>query len=159
MHRKARNSTQAGMSLLELIVACSILMILSSMALPIAKFTVIRQREKELREDLRDMRRAIDKYKDLADQQKIRVELGSEGYPPDMDTPVKGVSVGGSGAAGKNMRFLRRVPKDPMTGRTEWGMRSVQDDPDSTSWGGKNVFDVYSKSTGTALDGTKYSDW
>jgi general secretion pathway protein G len=159
MHSKARISTQAGMSLLELIVACSILMILSSMALPIAKFTVIRQREKELREDLRDMRRAIDKYKDLADQQKIRVELGSEGYPPDMDTLVKGVSVGGSGAAGKNMRFLRRVPKDPMTGRTEWGMRSVQDDPDSTSWGGKNVFDVYSKSSGTALDGTKYSDW
>jgi general secretion pathway protein G len=159
MHRKARISTQAGMSLLELIVACSILMILSSMALPIAKFTVIRQREKELREDLRDMRRAIDKYKDLADQQKIRVELGSEGYPPDMDTLVKGVSVGGSGAAGKNMRFLRRVPKDPMTGRTEWGLRSVQDDPDSTSWGGKNVFDVYSKSSGTALDGTKYSDW
>jgi len=159
MRRKARISTQAGMSLLELIVACSILMILSSMALPIAKFTVIRQREKELREDLRDMRRAIDKYKDLADQQKIRVELGSEGYPPDMDTLVKGVSVGGSGAAGKNMRFLRRVPKDPMTGRTEWGMRSVQDDPDSTSWGGKNVFDVYSKSSGTALDGTKYSDW
>lgn len=159
MHCKARISTQAGMSLLELIVACSILMILSSMALPIAKFTVIRQREKELREDLRDMRRAIDKYKDLADQQKIRVELGSEGYPPDLDTLVKGVSVGGSGAAGKNMRFLRRVPKDPMTGRTEWGMRSVQDDPDSTSWGGKNVFDVYSKSSGTALDGTKYSDW
>jgi len=159
MRHKARISSQAGMSLLELIVACSILMILSSMALPIAKFTVIRQREKELREDLRDMRRAIDKYKDLADQQKIRVELGSEGYPPDMDTLVKGVAVGGSGAAGKNMRFLRRVPKDPMTGRTEWGLRSVQDDPDSTSWGGKNVFDVYSKSSGTALDGTKYSDW
>jgi general secretion pathway protein G len=159
MHHKARISSQAGMSLLELIVACSILLILSSMALPVAKFTVIRQREKELREDLRDMRRAIDKYKDLADQQKIRVELGSEGYPPDLDTLVKGVAVGGSGAAGKNMRFLRRVPKDPMTGRTEWGMRSVQDDPDSTSWGGKNVFDVYSKSSGTALDGTKYSDW
>ncbi len=159
MRHKARISSQAGMSLLELIVACSILLILSSMALPIAKFTVIRQREKELREDLRDMRRAIDKYKDLADQQKIRVELGSEGYPPDLDTLVKGVSVGGSGAAGKNMRFLRRVPKDPMTGRTEWGLRSVQDDPDSTSWGGKNVFDVYSKSSGMALDGTKYSDW
>src|SRR5258708_14193676 len=140
MHRKARNSTQAGMSLLELIVACSIVTSVSSRAVPIAKFTVIRQREKELREDLRDMRREIDKYKDLADQQKIRVELGSEGYPPDMDTLVKGVSVGGSGAAGKNMRFLRRVPKDPMTGRTEWGLRSVQDDPDSTSWGAKNVF-------------------
>jgi general secretion pathway protein G len=159
MHRKARNSMQAGMTLLELIIACTILLILSSMALPIAKFTVIREREKELRLDLREMRQAIDKYKDLADQQKIRVELGSEGYPPDLDTLVKGVAVGGSGAAGKNMRFLRRIPKDPMTGRTEWGMRSVQDDPDSTSWGGKNVFDVYSKSTGTALDGTKYSDW
>jgi general secretion pathway protein G len=159
MHRKARISAQAGMTLLELIVACSILLILSSMALPIAKFTVIREREKELRLDLREMRQAIDKYKDLADQQKIRVELGSEGYPPDLDTLVKGVAVGGSGAAGKNLRFLRRVPKDPMTGRVEWGLRSVQDDPDSTSWGGKNVFDVYSKSTGTALDGTKYSDW
>jgi len=159
MHRKGRNSAQAGMSLLELIVACSILLILSSMALPIAKFTVIREREKELRLDLREMRQAIDKYKDLADQQKIRVELGSEGYPPDLETLVKGVAVGGSGAAGKNMRFLRRVPKDPMTGRAEWGLRSVQDDPDSTSWGGKNVFDVFSKSTGTALDGTKYSDW
>jgi general secretion pathway protein G len=156
MHRKGKVYAQAGMSLLELIIACTILLILSSMALPIAKFTVIREREKELR---LDMRQAIDKYKDLADQQKIRVELGSEGYPPDLDTLVKGVAVGGSGAAGKNMRFLRRVPKDPMTGRVEWGLRSVQDDPDSTSWGGKNVFDVYSKSTGMALDGTKYSDW
>ena len=159
MHRKSKNSMQAGMTLLELIIACSILLILSSMALPIARFTVIREREKELRLDLREMRQAIDKYKDLADQQKIRVELGSEGYPPDLDTLVKGVAVGGSGASGKNMRFLRRVPKDPMTGRAEWGLRAVQDDPDSTSWGGKNVFDVYSKSTGTALDGTKYSDW
>jgi len=159
MNRKGNVSVQAGMSLLELIIACTILLILSSMALPIAKFTVIREREKELRLDLREMRSAIDKYKDLADQQKIRVELGSEGYPPDLDTLVKGAAVGGSGAAGKNMRFLRRVPQDPMTGRAEWGLRSVQDDPDSTSWGGKNVFDVYSKSTGTALDGTKYSDW
>lgn len=147
------------MTLLELIIACTILLILASMALPIARFTVIRQREKELRLDLRDMRNAIDKYKDMADQQKIRVEVGSEGYPPDLDTLVKGVAMGGGGAGGKNIRFLRRVPVDPMTGRAEWGMRSVQDDPDSTSWGGNNVFDVYSKSTGTALDGTKYSDW
>jgi general secretion pathway protein G len=159
MHRKPKKSAEAGMTLLELIIACAILLILSSMALPIARFTVIREREKELRLDLREMRQAIDKYKDLADQQKIRVELGSEGYPPDLDTLVKGVALGGSGAAGKNIRFLRRVPKDPMTGRVEWGLRSVQDDPDSTSWGGKNVFDVYSKSTGIALDGTKYSDW
>lgn len=159
MQRKARNSAQSGMTLLELIIACAILLILSSMALPIARFTVVREREKELRLDLREMRQAIDKYKDLADQQKIRVELGSEGYPPDLDTLVKGVALGGTGATGKNIRFLRRVPKDPMTGRIEWGMRSVQDDADSTSWGGKNVFDVYSKSTGIALDGTKYSDW
>jgi general secretion pathway protein G len=159
MIRKARICAQSGMTLLELIIACTILLILSSMALPIARYTVIREREKELRLDLREMRGAIDKYKDLADQQKIRVELGSEGYPPDMDTLVKGVALGGTGAAGKNIRFLRRVPKDPMTGRVDWGMRSVQDDPDSTSWGGKNVFDVFSKSSGTALDGTKYSDW
>jgi general secretion pathway protein G len=159
MQRKTTKSAQAGMTLLELIIACTILLILSSMALPVARFTVIREREKELRYDLREMRNAIDKYKDLADQQKIRVEVGSEGYPPDLDTLVKGVALGGSGAGGKNIRFLRRVPVDPMTGRAEWGLRSVQDDPDSSSWGGKNVFDVYSKSTGTALDGTKYSDW
>jgi general secretion pathway protein G len=154
-----RKSREAGMTLLELIIACSILMILSSMALPIARYTVMREREKELRMDLREMRNAIDKYKDLADQQKIRVEVGSEGYPPDLDTLVKGVAVGGTGAAGKNIRFLRRIPVDPMTGHADWGLRSVQDDPDSTSWGGNNVFDVYSKSTATALDGTQYSSW
>jgi len=159
MQRQTKKSAQAGMTLLELIIACTILLILSSMALPVARFTMIREREKELRYDLREMRNAIDKYKDLADQQKIRVEVGSEGYPPDLDTLVKGVALGGSGAGGKNIRFLRRVPVDPMTGRAEWGLRSVQDDPDSNSWGGKNVFDVYSKSSGTALDGTKYSDW
>jgi len=159
MRRQIRKTSEAGMTLLELIIACTILLIISSMALPIARFTVIREREKELRYDLREMRNAIDKYKDLADQQKIRVEVGSEGYPPDLDTLVKGVALGGTGAGGKNIRFLRHVPVDPMTGRAEWGMRSVQDDPDSTSWGGNNVFDVYSKSTGIALDGTKYSDW
>ncbi len=147
------------MTLLELIIASAILLILSSMALPMVRLVVVRQREQELRQDLRDMRNAIDKYKDKADQNLIRVELGSEGYPPDLETLVKGVSVGGAGATGHNIRFLRRIPVDPMTGRREWGMRSVQDDPDSTSWGGNNVFDVYSKSAGTALDGTKYSDW
>ena len=154
-----RPSVQSGMTLLELIIACAILLILSSAALPVARFTVVRQREKELRLDLREMRNAIDRYKDLADRNMIRTELGSEGYPPDLQTLVKGVAIGGTGAAGKNIRFLRRIPVDPMTGNTEWGLRSVQDDPDSTSWGGKNIFDVYSKSTGTALDGTKYSDW
>jgi general secretion pathway protein G len=160
LNRKTRMPTsQTGMTLLELIISCSILLILSSAALPVARYSIVRQREAELHRDLREMRGAIDRYKDLADRNLIRVEVGSEGYPPDLDTLVKGVALGGAGATGKNMRFLRRVPVDPMTGHPDWGMRSVQDDPDSQSWGGKNVFDVYSKSTGTALDGTKYSDW
>jgi general secretion pathway protein G len=152
-----RAGAQEGMTLLELILACAILLILSSAALPIAKFSVIRQREAELHQDLRDMRDAIDRYKDAADRNLIRVEIGSEGYPPDLETLVKGVQLGAS--SDKKIRFLRKIPVDPMTGRAEWGLRAVQDDADSTSWGGKNVFDVYSKSTGTALDGTKYSDW
>jgi len=156
---KRRYPREAGMTLLELIIATTILLILSSAALPIARFTIVREREKELRHDLRDMRNAIDRYKDYSDRGMIRTEVGSEGYPPDLDTLVKGVALGGSGANGKNVRFLRRVPVDPMTGQADWGMRSIQDDPDSQSWGGKNVFDVYSKSQGTALDGTKYSDW
>jgi general secretion pathway protein G len=160
LNRTTRRSTsQTGMTLLDLIISCSILLILSSAALPVARYSIVRQREAELHRDLREMRGAIDRYKDLADRNLIRVEVGSEGYPPDLDTLVKGVALGGAGATGKNMRFLRRVPVDPMTGHPDWGMRSVQDDPDSQSWGGKNVFDVYSKSTGTALDGTKYSDW
>lgn len=156
---KRQRSSEAGMTLLELVIACSILLILASAALPIQRYTIVRHREGELRRDLREMRNAIDRYKDMADKQQIRVQLGSEGYPPDLDTLVKGIPVGATGATGKNVRFLRRIPVDPMTGKTEWGMRSVQDDPDSQSWGGNNVFDVYSKSTGTALDGTKYSDW
>jgi general secretion pathway protein G len=149
--------SEAGMTLLELIIACAILMILSSAALPIAKYTIIRQKEAELRRDLREMKDAIDRYKDAADRNQIRVEIGSEGYPPDLETLVKGVQLGAS--SDRKIRFLRKIPVDPMTGRAEWGLRAVQDDPDSTSWGGKNVFDVYSKSTATALDGTKYSDW
>jgi general secretion pathway protein G len=156
---KRRYPREAGMTLLELIIATTILLILSSAALPIARFTIVREREKELRHDLRDMRNAIDRYKDYSDRGMLRTEVGSEGYPPDLDTLVKGVALGGGGANGKNVRFLRRVPVDPMTGQADWGMRSIQDDPDSQSWGGKNVFDVYSKSQGTALDGTKYSDW
>jgi general secretion pathway protein G len=159
IHRSQRRSTQSGMTLLELIIACAILMILASAALPIARFTIVRQREADLHRDLREMRNAIDRYKDLADRNMIRVEIGSEGYPPDLETLVKGVALGGAGATGKNIRFLRRIPVDPMTGHAEWGLRAVQDDPDSNSWGGKNVFDVYSKSTGIAMDGTKYFDW
>ena len=155
--RQRRLSSTAGMTLLELIIACAILMILSSMALPVFRYTVIRQKESELRYDLRTMKDAIDRYKDLADQHKFRTEVGSENYPPDLDTLVKGVQLGPGDD--KKLRFLRKIPVDPMTGRADWGLRSISDDPDSTSWGGKNVFDVYSKSSGTALDGTKYSDW
>ena len=145
------------MTLLELIIACSILLILSAAALPIVQHRIVGQKETELRRDLREMRDAIDRYKDLADSGKIRVEAGSEGYPPDLETLVKGVNIGAG--ADKKIRFLRRIPKDPMTGRPEWGLRAVQDDPDSTSWSGHNVFDVYTKSQATALDGTRYSDW
>lgn len=148
---------QSGMTLLELIIACGILLILASVALPTARMTIRRQREVELRRALREIRDAIDRYKDLADRNLIQVELGTEGYPPDMETLVNGVTL--AGAAGRKMRFLRRIPEDPMTGASDWGMRSVQDDPDSRSWGGQNVFDVYSKSQGTALDGTRYQDW
>lgn len=151
-------SGESGMTLLELIIACSILLILSSMALPVFKYTVIRQKETELHYDLRTMRDAIDRYRDLADQHKFRTEVGSENYPPDLDTLVKGVDIGAGDE--KKLRFLRKIPVDPMTGQTDWGLRCVSDDPDSTSWCGKNVFDVYSKSQATALDGkTKYSDW
>lgn len=150
-------SPSAGMTLLELIIACGILMILSSMALPVMRYTVLRQKEGELRYDLRSMRDAVDRYKDLADQHKFRTEVGSENYPPDLDTLVKGVQLGAGDD--KKLRFLRKIPVDPMTGQADWGLRCVSDDPDSTSWCGKNVFDVYTKSQGTALDGTKYSDW
>ena len=154
---RQRVDSQRGMTLLELILTCAILLILTSTALPIAKYTVIREREGELRHNLLEIRDAIDRYKDAADHNQIRVEIGSEGYPPDLETLVKGVQLGTSGD--KKIRFLRKIPMDPTTGRDEWGLRAVQDDPDSTQWGGKNVFDVYSKSTDTALDGTKYSDW
>jgi general secretion pathway protein G len=145
------------MTLLELILACAILMILSSAALPIARFTIIHKKEELLRYDLRQMKDAIDRYKDLADSNKIRVEVGSEGYPPDLETLVKGVKLGAGDD--KRIRFLRHVPVDPMTGQADWGLRCVSDDPDSTSWCGKNVFDVYSKSQATASDGTRYANW
>jgi general secretion pathway protein G len=159
---KTANSV-VGMTLLELIIAIGILAILAGAALPLARFTMKRDREAELHRDLREIRNAIDHYKDDADKGLIRVEVDTEGYPPDLDTLVKGVQVGGSGntgsATGEIVRFLRRIPKDPMTGRAEWGQRAVRDAPDTSSSSGKNVFDVYSLSQGTALNGTKYSDW
>lgn len=157
-HRQRRRTgPQQGMTLLELIVACSILMILSSAALPIAKYSIVHKKEELLRYELRQMKDAIDRYKDLADTNKIRVEVGSEGYPPDLETLVKGVKLGAGDD--KRIRFLRKVPVDPMTGQADWGLRCVSDDADSTSWCGKNVFDVYSKSQGTASDGTRYATW
>lgn len=144
----------AGFTLIELIVATAIMVILSMMALPLARVSIKREKERDLRYDLWMMRDAIDRYKDAADRGAFQVKVGSEGYPPDMDTLVKGVD-----ANGKKLRFLRRIPIDPMTGKDEWGMRSMQDDPTSDSWGGQNVFDVFSKSEDTGLDGTKYKDW
>jgi general secretion pathway protein G len=146
-----------GMTLLELLIACSILLVLATVALPLTRVTVIRQREQLLRYDLRQIRDAIDRYRDAADKGLFQVQAGTENYPPDLDTLVNGVQL--TGTQNVHMRFLREKPVDPMTGNNDWGLRSVQDDPDSTSWGGQDVFDVYSKATGTALDGTKYSDW
>jgi type II secretory pathway pseudopilin PulG len=219
--RRATLSSIAGLTLIELILACSILLILSSAAMPLARVTIRRQKETELRRDLREMRNAIDRYKDAADKNLIRTEVGSQGYPPDLQTLADGVtvSIGGNtggisasalagasstaqfGSAGTSsfgpgaragtsslgtgaaagttsgisplgssasqsmsttpskVRFLRKIPVDPMTGKPDWGLRAVQDDHDSTSWGGSNVFDVYSQSTGASIDGTKYADW
>ena len=141
---------QRGVTLMEMIVVITILLILMGAAVPIMKVTVKRQRETDLRRALWEMRSAIDRYKDAADRNAFQVKLGTEGYPPDLDTLVNGVEIAG----GKKLRFLRRIPMDPMTGNTDWGLRSMQDDPQSDSWGGQNVFDVYTKSNGTGLNGT-----
>jgi general secretion pathway protein G len=149
-----RRHREHGLTLVELIVAIAILAILAGAAVPLARTTVRRERERELRRDLWEMRDAIDRYKDAADRGAFQIKVGTEGYPPDLETLVKGID-----SNGKKLRFLRRIPVDPMTGNTEWGMRSMQDEPDSDSWGGQNVFDVFTKSPGTGLDGTKYSEW
>jgi type II secretory pathway pseudopilin PulG len=217
---RVRKSRMAGMTLIELILTCGILLILSAAAIPMFRMTIQHRKESELRYDLREMRNAIDRYKDDADKNLIRTEVGSQNYPPDLQTLVDGVSVssGGSGAGGisasalagasstsqfgsagtpqlgtgqaggttqfgpgatggiaslgstgaagqamsdtpTKVRYLRKIPVDPMTGKPDWGLRAVQDDADSTSWGGHNVFDVYSQAQATAVDGTKYSDW
>jgi general secretion pathway protein G len=143
-----------GFTLLELIIATAILVVLSTMAVPLARLTIQREKERQLRFDVWEMRDAIDRYKDAADRGGFQIKVDSQGYPPDLETLVKGVDVNG-----KKVRFLRQIPVDPMTGTTEWGLRSMQDDPDSDSWGGQSVFDVHTKSDGTGLDGTKYKDW
>jgi prepilin-type N-terminal cleavage/methylation domain len=153
---RVRNFTnrEAGLTLVELIITVAILSILASAAFPIARFQVRREKERELRRDLWEMRAAIDRYKDAADKGAFQPKADSLGYPPDLQTLVDGVDV-----QGKKVRFLRRIPVDPITGNNDWGLRSNQDDPDSDSFGGQNVFDVHSKSQSTALDGTKYSSW
>jgi general secretion pathway protein G len=148
-HRSAR-----GLTLIELIVAIAIIGILAGAAVPVVRVRAKREKEVELRRDLWEMRDAIDRYKDAADRGAFQTKVDSLGYPPDLKTLVDGVDV-----QGKKLRFLRRIPTDPLTGNAEWGQRSNQDDPDATSWGGQNVFDIYSKSEGTALDGTKYTTW
>ncbi|HEU4695065.1 MAG TPA: type II secretion system protein [Vicinamibacterales bacterium] len=153
-------NAERGFTFLELVVVTAVLMVLASTAIPFAQVTAQRQREVELRRSLREMRTALDKFKDAVDQGLIpstELEPANEGYPPDLETLVDGVSVAND-ASGRKLKFLRRIPVDPMT-KDEWGLRSYQDDPDATSWGGQNVFDVYTKSDGTALDGTKYKDW
>lgn len=149
-----RTKGERGLTLVELIVTVAILAILAAGAAPIARFKVKRDKERELKYDLWTMRDAIDHYKDAADKGAFQTKVDSQNYPPDLETLVNGVDV-----QGKKVRFLRRIPIDPMTGKQDWGLRSMQDDPTSDSYGGQSVFDVYSKSQGTALDGTKYSDW
>ena len=161
MWKPLRNNTarrERGLTLVELIVASAILAILSSVALPLARIQLRRAQERELRLALREMRAAIDRYKDAADLGLIQVELGTEGYPPDLETMVEGVALVNSPTE-KKLRVLRRIPRDPMTNSTDWGLRAYQDEPDTFSWGGDNVFDVYTRSEATALDGTLYKDW
>ena len=152
---------QAGYSLIELLAVTVVLLVLASAVMPLAKVTVQRARESELRRSLREIRTAIDRFKDAADLQQIApqdLKAGAEGYPPTLEILVEGVRAAGD-ASGRKLKFLRRIPIDPLTRSQEWGMRSYQDDADSTSWGGQNVYDVYSQSGGIALDGTKYVDW
>jgi general secretion pathway protein G len=157
----AQGGGQGGFTFIELLVVTTILIILASAIMPLTRVTLQREREAELHRALREMRTAIDRYKDAVDTGQIGaidVKAGSEGYPPDLDTLVEGVSKAND-ASGIKLKFLRRVPMDPLTHSTEWGLRSYQDKPDASSWGGQNVYDVYSKAEGTGLDGTKYREW
>ena len=158
---RAQRRGAAGYTFVEMLVVATILMILAAGIMPLAKVTAQRSREAELRRSLREMRTAIDKFKDAADTGQIGsldIKVGSENYPPDLQTLVDGVNAAND-ATGRKLKFLRRIPTDPMTRGTEWGLRSYQDKPDSTRWGGQNVFDVYTTYDGKALDGSKYRDW
>jgi general secretion pathway protein G len=145
------------MTLLELMIACSILIVLATTAMPVARVSVQRSKEAQLRENLRKIRDAIDRYKIDAEANKIFPKPGTQNYPPTLEALVSGTEL--SGLSGTKIQYLREIPVDPMTGKNDWKLRSVQDDPDTTGWGGEDVFDVHSSSVGTALNGTKYSDW
>jgi general secretion pathway protein G len=155
LQRFSHRAREQGFTLMELVVAATIMAVLTLMAVPLARVTIQREKEKQLRQALWEMRDAIDRYKDAADRNMFQTKVDSMNYPPDLETLVKGIEAQG----GKKIRFLRSIPMDPMTHSKEWGMRSMQDDADSDSWGGQNVFDVYTKSDGIGLDGTKYKDW
>jgi general secretion pathway protein G len=159
-----RTHDRPGFTLIEMIIALSVMAVLALVALPLGKMAVKRQNEIELSRALRTIREAIDAYKKMADEKKFQVDEDTEGYPPTLETLVKGVEVQdkdsqGKAGAKKTVKFLRRIPMDPMTNSREWGLRSYQDDFDSDVWGEENVYDVYTKSPNTALDGTKYKDW
>ena len=146
-----------GYTMVEMVVVCALLVIVAAVALPTAKYSIKRGKEMELRQALRQMRNAIDEFKRYSDAGLIPVELGTDGYPSELEILIEGVEV--VGQIDKSVRFLRRIPVDPMTGEAEWGLRSFQDDFDSDSWGGENVFDVYSLSEGVGLDGVPYQEW
>jgi general secretion pathway protein G len=150
------NRSQRGVSLIELVVVIAILLTLTAIAMPLAQVTAKREQEIELRRALRQMRSAIDAYKKMADQGLIELQVGSEGYPPDLETLVEGIYPVGQV---NKVRFLRRIPFDPMTKSQQWGLRAYQDDPDAKSWSGQNVYDVFTRSGGVALDATRYRDW
>jgi len=153
----ASRRREAGFTMVEVAIVAVMVAILAGMVVPVARYSLRRQKELELKHELRTMREAIDKYKQLSDAGLIPLQIGGEGYPPDLETLAKGVDL--VGQVKKKQRFLRRLPIDPMTGKAEWGLRSYQDEPDSFAWGGQNVYDVYSMSEAKALDGTRYKEW
>lgn len=152
-----RFRSQKGFTLAELVMVAAIMSILALVALPVAKFTLKRSKEAELQYALRDMRNALDEYKRYSDSGLIPVDVGADGYPKELEVLVEGVEI--VGQVDKKVKFLRRIPVDPMTGKDEWGLRSYQDEPDATSWGGENIFDVYSLSQGVGLNGVPYRKW
>ena len=151
------NKRGDGYSLVELVMVCAVLTILAAVTVPVVKYGVKRQKEAELRLALRQMRNAIDEYKRYSDAGLLPIDLGSDGYPTELEVLIEPIDL--VGQIDSQMRFLRRIPVDPMTGEAEWGLRSFQDEPDSSSWGGENVFDVYSESVGVGLNGIPYAEW